>query len=201
MRNAYWDYVYAIQAVEVAQQSLDLAEQLVQDNQTRVEVGTMAPIDVVQAQSQAATPRQTLASAQATVRTTELALKRLIVERHGGSELERAPRSDRSARLPPRSRSTSRRPCAARSASAPTWRSPRRTSQANDVTLKYLNDQTLPQADLVGDLRADRPRRRPVHHRRAPASTGVVIGTIPGGYGDALSTLFGDELPALDRRR
>src|SRR5207237_7904014 len=47
VRNAYWDYVFATQAVEVAQQSVTLAEQLVKDNQTRVEVGTMAPIDVV----------------------------------------------------------------------------------------------------------------------------------------------------------
>ena len=27
---------------------------------------------------------------------------------------------------------------------------------ANDVTLRYLNDQTLPQVDLAGDLRPDR---------------------------------------------
>src|SRR6202022_443773 len=54
VRNAYWDYVFAVQSVEVANQSVALAEQLVKDNQTRVEVGTMAPIDVVQAQSQAA---------------------------------------------------------------------------------------------------------------------------------------------------
>ena len=53
------------------------------DNQTRVEIGTMAPIDVVQAQSQAATQRQNLATAEGTRRTTELALKRLIV---GGTE-------------------------------------------------------------------------------------------------------------------
>ena len=38
----------------MAQQSLDLASKLVQDNQTRVEIGTMAPIDVVQAQSEQA---------------------------------------------------------------------------------------------------------------------------------------------------
>ena len=55
----------------VAQQSLDLANKLVQDNQTRVEVGTMAPIDVVQAQSQAATARQNLVAAQSTRRTAE----------------------------------------------------------------------------------------------------------------------------------
>src|SRR5919201_5115428 len=79
VRNAYWDYVFAVQSVEVATKSVSLAEQLVKDNQTRVEVGTMAPIDVVQAQSPAATGRQNLAVAQQTMRTAELALKRLIV--------------------------------------------------------------------------------------------------------------------------
>jgi len=53
VRNAYWDYVFAVQSVEVARRSVELAEQLVNDNRTRVEVGTMAPIDVIQAQSQA----------------------------------------------------------------------------------------------------------------------------------------------------
>ena len=43
----------------------------------------MAPIDVVQAQSQAATQQQNLVAAQATMRTAELALKRLIV---GGTQ-------------------------------------------------------------------------------------------------------------------
>jgi outer membrane protein TolC len=79
VRNAYWDLVYAIQAVEAAQNSLDLANRLVRDNQSRVEIGTLAPIDVVSAQSEAANRRQALVQAEATVRTSELALKRLIV--------------------------------------------------------------------------------------------------------------------------
>jgi outer membrane protein TolC len=79
VRNAYWDLIYAIQAVEAAQNSFDLAAKLVQDNQSRVEIGTLAPIDVVSAQAEQATRRQTLVQAQATVRTAELALKRLIV--------------------------------------------------------------------------------------------------------------------------
>jgi len=54
VRNAYWDYVFAIQSVDVAKESLGLANKQVEDNQTRVQVGTMAPIDVVQAQAQAA---------------------------------------------------------------------------------------------------------------------------------------------------
>jgi outer membrane protein TolC len=79
VKNAYWDLVFAIQAVEAAQGQLDLANRLVQDNQQRVEIGTLAPIDVVSAQSEAANRRQTLVQAEATVRTSELALKRLIV--------------------------------------------------------------------------------------------------------------------------
>ena len=79
VRNAYWDLVYAIQAVEAAQNSFDLANRLIQDNQSRVEIGTLAPIDVVSAQAEAASRRNTLVLSQATVRTSELALKRLIV--------------------------------------------------------------------------------------------------------------------------
>ena len=79
VRNAYWDLVYALGAVEAAQNSLDLANRLVQDNQSRVEIGTLAPIDVVSAQAEAASRRNTLVQSQATVRTAELVLKRLIV--------------------------------------------------------------------------------------------------------------------------
>ncbi len=78
-RNAYWDLVFAIQAVEAAQNSLDISNKLVQDNQARVEIGTLAPIDITSAQAEAANRRLTLVQAQAAVRTAELALKRLIV--------------------------------------------------------------------------------------------------------------------------
>jgi outer membrane protein len=85
VRNAYWELVYAYQAVEAAQSSLELASKLVQDNRSRVEIGTMAPIDIVQAQAEEATRRQQLVNAQATLRNNELSLKRLIV---GGTEDE-----------------------------------------------------------------------------------------------------------------
>jgi outer membrane protein TolC len=78
-RNAYWDLVFAIQAVEAAQNSLDISAKLVQDNQARVEIGTLAPIDIKSAEAEQASRRLTLVQAQATVRTSELALKRLIV--------------------------------------------------------------------------------------------------------------------------
>ena len=58
---------------------LTAAEALVRDNEARVEIGTLAPIDVVQARSEAATRRQTLAQAEQALLTAELSLKQLIV--------------------------------------------------------------------------------------------------------------------------
>ena len=73
-----------------------------QDNQTRVQVGTMAPIDVVQAQVRAGRRAvQKLVTAQATQRTTELALKRLIVSGTQDPNWNVDDRPGRPARLPP----------------------------------------------------------------------------------------------------
>jgi len=79
VRNAYWELVYAILNLENQRASLDLSSKLVQDNRARVEIGTMAPIDIVQAQAEEATRRQAVVNAEATLQNNELALKRLIV--------------------------------------------------------------------------------------------------------------------------
>lgn len=79
VRNAYWELSYAYLNLEAARASYDLAAKLVSDNQARVEIGTLAPIDVVQAQAEQATRRQAVVNAEATLQNTELTLKRLIV--------------------------------------------------------------------------------------------------------------------------
>jgi outer membrane protein TolC len=195
VRNAYWDYVFAVQAVEVALQSVTLAEQLVKDNQTRVEVGTMAPIDVVQAQSQAAAARQNLAVAQQTRNTAELALKRLIVS--GTQD------SNWSAQLDPIDRPDFRPEAIDVEAAVRRALSERtdldiarKNTQVNDVTLKYLNDQLKPQVDFVGTYGLVGVGGTQLIFE--PGTTGVnrtPIGSIPGGYGDALSTLFHSNFP------
>ena len=193
VRNAYWDYVFATQAVEVAQRSLDLASKLVQDNQTRVEVGTMAPIDVVQARSEQATRRQALVTAQSARRTTELVLKRLIVS---GTD---DPNWD--AAIDPTDRPDFRPeaidiPAAIRRALSERTdiEIAKKNTQTNDVTLKYLQDQMRPQADLVAFYGFNGQGGTQL----ITTGTGVnreVTGRIPGGYVDALSSLFRNTLP------
>ena len=101
VRLAYWDLVYARAAVGVQRQALALAEQLVADNRVRVEVGTMAPIDVVQAQSEAAARRQSLALAVESQRTRRAGLEGTRRGRHRGRVVGRGDQPDRPAAASP----------------------------------------------------------------------------------------------------
>ena len=194
VRNAYWDYVFATQSVEVAKRSVELAEQLVRDNQTRVEIGTMAPIDVVQAQSQAATQRQNLATAEGTRRTAELALKRLIVNGTQDANWQATIEpTDRPDFVPERVdvAAAVRRGLETRT----DLQQARKNLEVNDTTLKYLNNQMLPQADLSARYGLVGLGGTQLTNCTGNGVNQICTGRIPGGYGDALGTLFNNNYP------
>jgi outer membrane protein TolC len=193
VRNAYWELVYAIEAVDVTLGSLMLAEKLVEDNRSRVEVGTMAPLDVVQAEAEAATRRQALAQAEATRGTAELTLKRLIV--NGTSDpLWRASinPTDRPTFGPERLDVE----VAVRTAleNRTDLAQARRTIDTNDLTLRFLRNQTLPGLDLTATY-GTQGLGGTQFIRQGSGLGSTVIGTIPGGFGDALRTLAGRDYP------
>jgi len=193
VQNAYWDYVFSVQSVEVGKQSVALAERLVQDNETRVQVGTMAPLDVVQARSQAATARQTLVAAQSTMRTNELALKRLIVagteDPNWGVRLDPIDRPAFNPQ-PVDVEGAVRRALSARTDIAIT----KKNLESNDITMKFLKDQTLPAVDAVFRYQLTGLGGKQLL-TSGSGITREVIGSIPGGYSDALGTLFDRNYP------
>jgi outer membrane protein TolC len=79
-RNAYWDLVFAIAQHEVQMQSLDLARESLRNNRTRVEVGTMAPIDIVEAEAEVARNEEAVIVSEANIRTVEDRLRALIMD-------------------------------------------------------------------------------------------------------------------------
>ena len=193
VRNAYWELVFAQQAVEVAKGSLDLAQKLVEDNRARVEVGTMAPLDVVQAEAEAATRRQALAQAEATMGTAELTLKRLIVS---GTE-DPVWRSS----LTPIDRPEFRpEPLDVEGAVSKALEGrtdlsqARRTIDSNDVTMRFLRNQTLPAIDLIGNYNAQ-GLGGTQFVRQGSGLGSTVLDTIPLGYSNALRTLTGRDYP------
>jgi RND family efflux transporter MFP subunit len=197
VKNAYWDYVYATQAVDVARQSLQLAEKLVEDNQTKVEIGTLAPLDVVVSQSEAATRRQTLAQAEGTLRTAELALKRLIVsgtqDRLWNATLNPVDRAD----FKPEPIDVDAAVRVALEQRTDLIQA-RRNIESSEVSLKYLGNQKLPQLDVTASYGLQGIGGNQLLRTVDPNNPvgGLVTTTIPGGYVDALHILRQGNYPS-----
>jgi outer membrane protein TolC len=80
VRNAYWDLATAIANLKAQQQSLELSQQSLTDNKKRVEIGTLAPIDIVQAQAEVASNEQGVIVAEANIKTAQDNLRVLILD-------------------------------------------------------------------------------------------------------------------------
>ena len=162
----------------------------------RVEVGTMAPIDVVQAQSEAAARRQLLALAVETQRTSELALKELIV---GGTsdELWNAeinPTDEPRIEAAPIDLQAAIRGALDRRTDVSRAR---RQLDVNEATVENLRNSTLPALDLVGSYQLTGqggPRLVPAGNSFEDIFGGAG-GVIPGGYREALDSIANADYP------
>ena len=78
IENIYWDLVNAYENVKVQQRALDLANKTLSDTEKQVQIGTLAPITVVQAKSSVATANQNLTIAQTNLQLQQLLMKNAI---------------------------------------------------------------------------------------------------------------------------
>jgi len=76
--QTYWELVFRINDLKVKQKSLRLAQELLAQNKIQVEVGTLAPIEIVQAQARIAAREEDVIVAQDAIQDAEDSLKRII---------------------------------------------------------------------------------------------------------------------------
>ncbi|HEX7552226.1 MAG TPA: TolC family protein, partial [Geothrix sp.] len=76
--SAYWDVVYAKLNLENKRQALALAQQQLRENQIRVEVGTLAPIEVTSSEASVAQAEQDIITADAALLNAKDTLIRTI---------------------------------------------------------------------------------------------------------------------------
>ncbi len=80
VKSAYWDLAFAIGNLKVQQQSLDIARESLRNNKTRVSIGTMAPIDIIEAEAEVARNEESVIVAEAEITRSEDALRQLIFD-------------------------------------------------------------------------------------------------------------------------
>lgn len=78
VESAYWNLVYSLENLDVRRQSLQLAKDLLEKNQRSVEIGTLAPMEVLSARAEVATREADLIQAETQIKSNEDQLKLLL---------------------------------------------------------------------------------------------------------------------------
>jgi outer membrane protein TolC len=80
VKNAYWELTYQIDSLNAQRQGLELARQLLSENERRVQAGTMAPLDIVEAQAEVARNEESVIVAESAIRQAEDRLRVLVLD-------------------------------------------------------------------------------------------------------------------------
>ncbi len=80
VKSAYWDLAYTLGNMKVQQQSLDIARESLRNNKSRVGIGTMAPIDIIEAEAEVARNEEAVILAEAQITRSEDTLRQLIFD-------------------------------------------------------------------------------------------------------------------------
>ena len=78
VQNLYWDLVSFQAEVRSREEDLRLAQKLYEDNKRRVEIGTLAPIEIVRAEAEVASRQQDLTIAVTRVQVQETTIKNAL---------------------------------------------------------------------------------------------------------------------------
>jgi outer membrane protein TolC len=143
VRNSYWNLAYAVASLAVQQQSLELAQESLRNTQSRVEIGTVPPIDIVQDQAEVAAREEAVIVAQANIATAEDNLRALVFDPASPDfwSMRIEP-----TELPPFQPTTVDVEAAVRNAldRRTDLQQTRRSIEATDINIRFFRNQTLP---------------------------------------------------------
>jgi outer membrane protein TolC len=193
VKNAYWDLVYAISNLTVQQQSLQLAQQQYRDNRARVEIGTMAPLDIVQAEAEVAQREEAVILAEAAIRRQEDSLRALISNPIDQPDFW-------NVRLEPAD-SPNFQPVAVDVDSAvrnalsirTDLVTARKQLEANDVSIRYFRNQSLPDVNAVANYSAF--GLAGTRLELTPGLNPIILSRSPRSFGGALGDIFASDYP------
>ena len=198
VENIYWNLVSAYESVQSAQRALDQSTQVASDNRKQLQIGTLAPLDVLNADNQVAQDKQTLITAQTTLEFQQLIIKQAIARNLDDPGLSQAPviPTDRVSLV-----EMPEETAAVEDLVKEAYQDRPEIEQAvlnlkNDqITLKGVKNGLLPVVDLYGfyGSTALGGAANPACSLDANGPEGCAI--TPGNYGDVFKGLFTGDTP------
>lgn len=197
VEGIYWGLVQAYENLQAKQHALDQSTQLVNDNKKQLEIGTMAPLDIVNAQSTQASDQQNLITAQNSLNYQQQIIKQAIARNLNDPVLSNAPviPTDRVSleQIPEEAQDTE---VLVQSAfqNRPELEQAVLTIKNDEITLKGARNALLPTLDVYGYYQGQGVGGR-VNPHLNPNFAGGTLPTGATGYSTALDRAFNGTAP------
>jgi outer membrane protein TolC len=192
--NAYWDAVLARDNLRVAESARDLADQALKRAQRELELGALSPLDIYNPQQQYATSQIGVSQAQYFLQQTWDALRRQI-----GADLDPQIRT-----LPIELTETvepevdaplidAEKEVQKALATRPDLKSAIQNLDLDDLSIRQSKNELLPDLELTGGYTTQ--GLGGIFYPSSSVLGGPAPAAVPGGFGDALSQMFGFGYP------
>jgi len=179
VESAYWDLVYNMENLKVKRRSLDLAKDLLAKNKREVEVGMMAPIEILSAEAEVATREADILQAEVLVKNSEDLLSTLLNFKRddGETSMTIAPADVPSAEV----RETGLSEALAQAmTNRPELRTARLDIKNRDIDLTWSRNQLLPDLSLQANYWSPGVSGTQILYADNNPLTGAIIGYVPG---------------------
>jgi outer membrane protein TolC len=191
--QAYWNLAYSIENLKVQRASLKLAQDFLDKSQRQVEIGQLAPMDVVSAQSEVATREASILAAEASVKNYEDQIKMLLAMTPDEEQaaltivpLDQPKYEARSVDLD--------QALATAMDKRPDLKLSKLSVKNSDLNLMYTKNQALPSLSLSAGWQSPGISGTQILYDGNPLF-GSVIGYVPGGAAQALRDTFAFKYP------
>jgi outer membrane protein len=205
VENIYWALVSAYEDEQAKERALTQSTQLTADNRKQLEIGTLAPLDVVNSDSSAASDRQALIASKTNLEYQQLVMKQAIARNLNDPQLSQAPviPTDRVAldRLPEEDMPVEDLVKQAY-VNNPQIEQAVLNMKNNEITIKAFKNGLLPVVDAYafygGSALGGAQNPNAINFGGGPGGSSVPYppGTFPSvGYGDVFQNTFNNSAP------
>jgi outer membrane protein TolC len=199
VENIYWGLVQAYEDVQAKQRALEQSTKLAGDNRKQLEIGTLAPLDVVNSDSAVASDKQALISSQSSLNYQQQIIKQAIARNLNDPALVAAvviPTDRVSLEQLPEETQPVEELVQQAFRQNPSLEQAALTLKNNEITLRGARNALLPTFDVFGSYGASITGGAVNPNCKFSGISCVVTGnTAPGGYGGVVSDLFNSTAP------
>ncbi len=189
VEQTYWDLVFGRGQLDVVKQALATAKDLYESNKKQVEVGTMAPLEIVVAEAEVAQREEQIIVAESFIQNTEDRLRALMYGslEASGSLNEIIPVDKPDVREVTMSYDEAIQRALVEN---PDLKALQADLDSRKLNVKLQSNALKPQFDFRASLGGNGLGGDRLIFGGDDPFNPIIIGTDPGGYGDALSNLW-----------